>query len=85
MGRVFGLASTDIEAVTNDGAPAGHKEFLLWNPSLIDHKVPSLGRRSALSDATSLMRFLMKRGVRVILFCKVRLTVLVTTRNAWAN
>ena len=85
MGRVFGLASTEIEAITNDGAPAGSKEFLLWNPSLIDSKVPSLGRHGALSDATSLMRFLMKRGVRVILFCKVRSIALLVTRNAWAN
>jgi DEAD/DEAH box helicase domain-containing protein len=37
----------------------------------IDPGEPALGRRSSLFEATGLMRFLMKRGVRVILFCKV--------------
>jgi DEAD/DEAH box helicase domain-containing protein len=71
MKRIFGLECSEIEAIVEDGAPAGPKEFLVWNPSYIDPAVPSLGRHSSLSDATMIMRFLMKRGARVILFCKV--------------
>ena len=55
--------------VTEDGAPSGRKDFLVWNPpSEVDVYA---GRCSPLAEATGLMRFLMKRGVRVILFCKV--------------
>ncbi|KAG6832721.1 hypothetical protein H0H92_012293 [Tricholoma furcatifolium] len=70
MSSIFGLPADEIEAVTKDGAPSGAKHFLVWNPTYIDERVPSLGRHSSLTEATSLMRFLMKRGIRVILFCK---------------
>ncbi|KAG6833473.1 hypothetical protein H0H87_006045 [Tephrocybe sp. NHM501043] len=72
MTSIFGINADDIEVVTKDGAPHGIKDFLVWNPTYIDEKVPSLGRHSSVSEATNLMRFLMKRGVRVILFCKDR-------------
>ena len=39
---------------------------------MIDEQDLSLGHKSPLAEATRLMRFLMERGVRVILFCKVR-------------
>ncbi|KAG5716255.1 putative ATP-dependent helicase HRQ1 [Termitomyces sp. T112] len=72
MSKMFGLAPEEVEAITKDGAPSGPKDFLVWNPPHIDEKVPSLGRYSSLAEATGLMRFLMKKGVRVILFCKIR-------------
>ena len=43
----------------------------MWNPPLKDAMDPSLGRVNSISEATRLMRFLMARGVRVIMFCKV--------------
>ncbi|KAH7919907.1 P-loop containing nucleoside triphosphate hydrolase protein [Leucogyrophana mollusca] len=70
MKRLFGI--DDVEAITEDGAPSGCKDFLVWDPPPVDPKAPKLGKRSSLSEATGLMRFLMKRGVRVILFCKIR-------------
>ncbi|EGO21629.1 hypothetical protein SERLADRAFT_451651 [Serpula lacrymans var. lacrymans S7.9] len=70
MKDLFGLE--DIEEITEDGAPSGRKDFLVWNPPPIDPMAPKLGRHSSMSEATALMRFLMKRGVRVILFCKIR-------------
>ncbi|KAG6869067.1 hypothetical protein C0993_003387 [Termitomyces sp. T159_Od127] len=72
MSKIFGLTSEEIEAITKDGAPSGSKDFLVWNPPPIDERVPSLGRHSSITEATGLMRFLMKRGIRVILFCKIR-------------
>ncbi|RDB21503.1 ATP-dependent helicase hrq1 [Hypsizygus marmoreus] len=72
MMNIFGVASDEIEEITEDGAPSGRKDYLVWNPALINPDVPNLGRHSSLSDATRLMRFLMKRGIRVILFCKIR-------------
>ncbi|KAL4255986.1 P-loop containing nucleoside triphosphate hydrolase protein [Pleurotus pulmonarius] len=70
MKNIFGVG--DIVSITEDGAPSGHKDFIIWNPPLIDETEPALGRRSSLSEATGLMRYLMKRGIRCILFCKIR-------------
>ncbi|KAG6909832.1 hypothetical protein DXG01_015105 [Tephrocybe rancida] len=72
MTNIFGIPAERVEAVTEDGAPSGVKDFLVWNPPYIDERVPSLGRHSSVTEATRLMRFLMKRGIRVILFCKIR-------------
>jgi DEAD/DEAH box helicase domain-containing protein len=54
----------DVEAITQDGAPSGKKEFLLW-------RCPGSSGATPISEATRVMSYLMKRGVRVILFCKV--------------
>ncbi|KAI0670538.1 DEAD/H helicase [Trametes maxima] len=70
MKSIFGV--DDVEEVMEDGAPSGRKDFLVWNPPLKDPMDPTLGRLHSLTEATKLMRFLMARGVRVILFCKIR-------------
>ncbi|PIL23843.1 hypothetical protein GSI_13594 [Ganoderma sinense ZZ0214-1] len=72
MKNLSGIEEQEIEEVTEDGAPAGRKDFLVWNPPLKDPMDPSLGRVNSMTEATRLMRFLMARGVRVILFCKIR-------------
>lgn len=74
MQKMFGLESNDVIAITEDGAPASQKDFVVWNPPLVDPMQPALGRASSISEASGLMRFLMKKGIRVILFCKVRQT-----------
>ncbi|KAI1787885.1 P-loop containing nucleoside triphosphate hydrolase protein [Ganoderma leucocontextum] len=72
MKNVSGIEEQEIEEITEDGAPAGRKDFLVWNPPLKDPMDPPLGRVNSMNEATRLMRFLMARGVRVILFCKIR-------------
>ena len=71
MSEMFCLDVSELDTVSNDGAPSGKKEYIIWNPPLIDPEGRTLGRRSSISEASQLMRFLMKRGIRVILFCKV--------------
>ncbi|KAJ7684713.1 P-loop containing nucleoside triphosphate hydrolase protein [Mycena polygramma] len=69
MQRITGIDASDIEVVTEDGAPSGVKDFVIWNPpsnAETDRHV------SPISEAITLMKFLMKRGVRTILFCKIR-------------
>ena len=80
MKNIVGLELADIKVVTEDGAPSGQKHLLIWNSPFKDPVVPSLGRHSSLSEATGLMRFLMKRGIRVILFCKV-MPVVICSRH----
>ncbi|TRM57588.1 P-loop containing nucleoside triphosphate hydrolase protein [Schizophyllum amplum] len=72
MERLTGLPPTNIEVVTEDGAPCGEREFVVWNPPPVDEDMPFAGRKSSIGEAALLMRYLMKRGVRVILFCKFR-------------
>ncbi|KAF7338638.1 DEAD/H helicase [Mycena venus] len=69
MHRITGIDLADIEVVTEDGAPSGIKDFVIWNPpsnAETDRHV------SPISEAITLMKFLMQRGVRTILFCKIR-------------
>ncbi|KAI9452326.1 P-loop containing nucleoside triphosphate hydrolase protein [Russula earlei] len=63
MKTVFRLE--DVQEIIQDGAPSGRKEFLLWS-------CPNSTKASPIGEATRVMAYLMKRGVRVILFCKTR-------------
>ncbi|KAJ4488352.1 DEAD/H helicase [Lentinula aciculospora] len=72
MVNIFGLDPSQIQVVTEDGAPTGMKEYLIWRSPYVDEHDPALGRQSSIGEAVDLMRFFMKRGIRVILFCKIR-------------
>ncbi|KAJ8078462.1 ATP-dependent 3'-5' DNA helicase [Marasmius tenuissimus] len=72
MENIFGIPPDEVEAVTEDGSPAGSKEFVIWSSPYVDELDTAMGKASTLHEATGLMRFLMKRGLRVILFCKFR-------------
>ena len=69
--RSLSWITQEVEEVTEDGAPSGIKDYIVWDLPFVDDQAPQLGRNSSISEATGLMRFLMKRGIRVILFCKV--------------
>jgi DEAD/DEAH box helicase domain-containing protein len=62
-----GLPSTVID---NDGSPNGGKEFVFWNPPLID-EARSV-RRSANSEATHLFTELIGQEVRTLTFARTR-------------
>ncbi|KAG1835727.1 DEAD H helicase [Suillus variegatus] len=73
MKRLFGVE--DVEEIVEDGAPSGKKYYLVWDPFNVkdmDSGVAKLGQSGPTWEAINLMIFLMIRGVRVILFCKIR-------------
>ncbi|KAK4049985.1 ATP-dependent 3'-5' DNA helicase [Microbotryomycetes sp. JL201] len=70
MKTIFGIE--DVELVDIDGSPSGNKEFIIWNPPYIDENDPKQGRVHSLTETSRLFRFMMERGIRVIVFCKVR-------------
>ncbi|KAK7440243.1 ATP-dependent 3'-5' DNA helicase [Stygiomarasmius scandens] len=72
MVNIFGIDPDQLEVVEEDGAPSGQKECLIWQSPYVDEDEKAFGRTGAIGEATGLMRFLMKRGIRVILFCKIR-------------
>lgn len=72
MRTLFGVE--DVEVILEDGSPAGSKEWLVWNPPLIDEQDPKQGRVSAYAEVSKVFRHLVERGVRTIIFTKVRRT-----------
>ncbi len=64
------LVGLPFEVVDNDGSPHGGKDFVFWNPPVID-EARSV-RRSANSEATSLFTELVSRNIRTITFARTR-------------
>ncbi len=56
--------------ITEDGAPFGGKDFVCWNPPLIDEA--NAVRRSASSEATQLLTELIQSGTRSLAFARTR-------------
>ena len=72
------LVGLPFVVVDNDGSPHGGKDFVFWNPPLID-EARSV-RRSANSEATSLFTELVSRNIRCLTFARSRrLTELIYT------
>ncbi len=73
--RLVGLPFT---VVSNDGSPHGGKDFIFWNPPIID-QARSV-RRSANSEATNLFTELVSQSIRTLTFARTRrLTELIYT------
>jgi DEAD/DEAH box helicase domain-containing protein len=64
------LAGLPFNVVDNDGSPRGGKEFVFWNPPLID-KAKSL-RRSANGEAANLFAELVSQSIRTLTFVRTR-------------
>ncbi|KAM3578449.1 ATP-dependent 3'-5' DNA helicase [Umbelopsis sp. WA50703] len=72
MRAIFGLHH--VHLVNEDGAPCGRKEFVLWNPPVVNKFEPKLGRKSSIQEAAFVLEYLISRDIRTIVFCKVRKT-----------
>jgi DEAD/DEAH box helicase domain-containing protein len=64
------LAGLPFSVVDNDGSPHGGKEFVFWNPPLID--VARSVRRSANGEAASLFAELISQNIRTLTFVRTR-------------
>jgi DEAD/DEAH box helicase domain-containing protein len=64
------LVGLPFETVQADASPSGEKLFALWNPPVIDEE--SGARRSALSEASSLLTELVEEEIRAIAFARSR-------------
>jgi DEAD/DEAH box helicase domain-containing protein len=72
------LAGLPFVVVDDDGAPHGGKNFVFWNPPLINDSKTM--RRSANYEATNLFTELLANGVRTLTFARTRrLTELIYT------
>ncbi len=64
--RILGLP---VQVVDDDGGPQGTRWFVLWNPAPTRG---GRGRHSPYRDASWLLRWLVTRGVRTIVFTQAR-------------
>ncbi len=64
------LTGLPFVVVDNDGSPHGGKEFVFWNPPIID--IAKSTRRSANTEATNLFTELVTQGIRSLTFARTR-------------
>ena len=64
------LAGLPFEVIEEDGAPHGEKDFILWNPPIMDEA--KMSRRSANYEAAFLLSELVKQSIRTITFTRTR-------------
>ena len=64
------LTGLPFEVITEDGSPFGGKDFICWNPPLLDEAKST--RRSASGEATHLLTELIQTGIRSLAFARTR-------------
>ncbi len=73
------LTGCDARVIDRDGSPAGEKHFVFWNPPFIAAKGD---RKSANSEAVSLLTRFVESNIRTIVFTKARKTAELILRYA---
>ena len=66
------LVGLPFQVVDEDGSPYGGKDFLFWNPPMLDLAKGS--RRSTNSEAANLFSELLRRHIRTLTFVRTRRT-----------
>ena len=64
------LVGSPFEVVNSDGSPHGGKDFVFWNPPILD-RAKSM-RRSANSEATNIFTELVSNDIRTLTFARTR-------------
>lgn len=60
------LTGLPCEVIDNDGSPRGRKDFIFWNPPLLDEKKSA--RRSSHFEVTGIFTELVSQGTRTLTF-----------------
>jgi DEAD/DEAH box helicase domain-containing protein len=64
------LVGLPFQVVDNDGSPHGGKDFVFWNPPLLDEEKTT--RRSPNSEATFIFTELVEQEIRTLTFARTR-------------
>jgi len=64
------LTGLPFDVIAEDGSPHGGKDFVFWNPPLLDEARSA--RRSANSEATLILTELVQQGIRSLAFARSR-------------
>ena len=73
------LIGRPVELIDNNGAPAGEKHYIFYNPPVVNRQLAI--RRSALGETRAIASMLVRNGVQSIVFARSRLQVEVLTRQ----
>jgi DEAD/DEAH box helicase domain-containing protein len=71
------IIEKDVRLIDNNGAPAGEKHFLFYNPPVVNAELGI--RRSCVKEASRLARMLLSKEVQTIVFARSRLRVEILT------
>lgn len=74
------LTGLPMEVVQQDGAPAGSRDFVLWNPPLLSEATGE--RRSGVAEAAFLFSELVSCGIRTLAFARARVVAELVLRMA---
>jgi DEAD/DEAH box helicase domain-containing protein len=64
------LTGRECEVVDGSGAPRGRKQFIFWNPPVLDKQTGA--RKSTNGEATTLFTTLIQENIRTICFTRAR-------------
>jgi DEAD/DEAH box helicase domain-containing protein len=67
------LVGEDVLLIDNNGAPAGEKHFVFYNPPVVNQQLGI--RRSSLLETRKLAAALLKNGIQTIVFARSRVRV----------
>ncbi|MGC8873639.1 MAG: DEAD/DEAH box helicase [Chloroflexia bacterium] len=74
------LTGLPVAVVEKDGAPAGSRDFVLWNPPLLSEATGE--RRSSVAEAAFLFSELVSCGIRTLAFARARVVAELVLRMA---
>ena len=67
------IIGEDVEIVDNNGAPAGEKNFIFYNPPVVNKELGI--RNSVLKEVRKIVRYFLPTGIQLIVFARSRLNV----------
>src|SRR5690606_13702397 len=67
------LIGEPITVIDNNGAPAGEKHFLFYNPPVVNEQLGI--RKSSVLETQKLAKLLIKQGLQTIVFARSRVRV----------
>lgn len=67
------LIGRDVHLITENGAPAGEKHFIFYNPPVVNEQLGI--RKSSVLETKKLASMLIKQGVQTIVFARSRVRV----------
>jgi DEAD/DEAH box helicase domain-containing protein len=67
------IIGEDVEIVDNNGAPSGEKNFIFYNPPVVNKELGI--RNSVLKEVRKIVKYFLPTGIQLIVFARSRLNV----------
>ena len=67
------IIGEDVEIIDNNGAPAGEKNFIFYNPPVVNRELGI--RNSVVKEVRKIVKYFLPTGIQLIVFARSRLNV----------